>query len=106
MKYGKWKLTPQIISPATDGDGNEFKGLFLFKQGIMVHLPEENKWVKLDTAHANKGVMLEVDEEQEGAYRINTFHPDTFITIPRWFISLEREIDPMLDEYKIDKEEK
>lgn len=96
IKYGKWKLTPTIVGPATDGDGNELEGLFIFKRGVMVHLPEENRWVKLKTAFCEDNVMIEVPEECEGARRIATFNPVTYEPIPRWFVPLEQEIDPVL----------
>ena len=95
-KYGKWQLTPVIISPAQDGDGNKLEGLFLFKRGIMVYLPEENRWVKLKTAFSEKGVMMELPEEVEGATKINMYDPETFKPQPRWFVPLEKKEDIML----------
>lgn len=89
-RYGKWQLTPTIISPAQDGDGNELEGLFLFKRGIMVHLPKENRWIKLKTVFCEKGVMMEVPEEVEGATKISTFDPETLEPQPRWFVPLEK----------------
>ena len=99
-QYGKWKVTPEFLTTVTDRKGNKLKGLFTFQRGVMVHLPDENRWVTLKDPIMETGPMMEVKEEQEGAKRFTIFDPETFEPIHHWFLPLEEEKDPVLEVLK------